>query len=124
MGETGNYDLVLFTRDALNENDVCVKNDWNSDIGECGSGSSLVKNSDGSQVIEGLKTAANKHYANDQILEYTKSTDDWMTELAQGANGAWPPSDQFDTEKQFGSQTLYQVLQGRGFSPLNTHLDV
>jgi nicotinamidase-related amidase len=124
--EYGAYDLVVFTRDALNEHEVCVGGWANKVNGTCVNGSSLVKESPGSQVVEGLLTAANQNYPADKILMYTKNTDDWMTELAACTlnPGCWPSESTFDTENDFAGLNLKDVLMDRGFNPLNTRLHV
>jgi nicotinamidase-related amidase len=121
--ESGDYDLIVFTRDALNEGDVCaVGGSWIN--GTCSQGSSLVKGSAGSQVLERLLTSAHSHYTSDKILTYTKRTDDWMTEVATCNPSCWPSENLFDTEHNFEDLTLNNVLGKRGFSPSNTHFYV
>lgn len=130
------YDLVVFSQDSLKENEVCVENpdgsDWDDENKKCAVGSSLVTNTPGWEVIHALTDAAKSEFEQDQILFYTKNTDDVFNLLDKDFKevdictepNCYPEAKdrKFDVAGDY-DMPLSEVLKSRGFDTTNTHID-
>jgi len=125
------WDLIVFTRDVLEENYVCADVDHDGQANDfkiidekrvCLGGSSLTSGSYGSQVPDELKSA--RDMANVPFIEHTKSTADWMTTMN--------PETSFDGKFKFDAEllesvpqlTLKEKLERKGFAPGKTTIVV
>merc|ERR1719223_877352 len=129
------YDLVVFSQDSLKENEVCVENpdgeDWDDEAKKCVLGSTLVTNTPGWEVIPALTDAAKSEFDEDQILYFTKNTDDVFNllnnsfqEVCTGEPSCYPEATarKFDVAGDY-DMPLSEVIKSHGFDTTNTHID-